>query len=376
VTKLYSASPRVAIACGGTGGHFFPGVAVGEALKEMGAKVMLLISPKKIDRLAAQAMDGYEIQEIPAVAFSSRSPMTFLHGFWHALKSTSDAYKEKPPNAVLAMGGFTSAAPIVLGKRYGVATFLHESNAIPGRANRLLAPLVDEIFIGLEAARNRFLNTSATVTGTPVRSEFTDLNKTACRIRLGLDVRRSVLLIMGGSQGARGVNELLLAALPSLKRIRPDLQLLHLAGKGEMERVRRVYERAKMEVTIHEFLADMPAALGAADVAVSRAGASSLAELAAARLPALLLPYPLAADDHQRHNARGFMAAGGAVVMEQTESPERLVCFIERVFEKSQDMRMSLARLDTSGAAGRVAARVLAGCSSTRQNLKLMAALA
>ena len=108
----------------------------------------------------------------------------------------------------------------------------------------------------------------------------------------------------------------------------------------------------------------MPAALGAADIAVSRAGASSLAELAAARLPALLLPYPLAADDHQRHNAREFKTAGGAMVMEQTESPERLACSIERMFEKSQDMRTSLARLDTPGAAGRVAARVLAGCYS------------
>ena len=376
MTKLHSASPRVAIACGGTGGHFFPGVAIGEALKEMGVNVTLLISPKKIDRLAAQALAGYTICEIPAVAFSPRSPLVFIRGFWRALKSTADTYKENPPNAVLAMGGFTSAAPIVLGRRHGVPTFLHESNAIPGRANRLLATIVDEIFIGVEAARNRFLNTRVTVAGTPVRPEFIGLDKASCRTRLGLDVRRSVLLIMGGSQGARGINELLLAALPSLKRARPDLQLLHLTGKGEMERVRRVYERAEMEVTIHEFLADMPAALGAADVAVSRAGASSLAELAAARLPALLLPYPLAADDHQRHNARGFMAAGGAVVMEQTESPERLACFIERLFEKSQNMRMSLARLDTSGAAGRVAARVLAGCYSARQNFKLTAALA
>jgi len=193
---------------------------------------------------------------------------------------------------------------------------------------------------------------------------------------LGLDVRRPVLLVMGGSQGARGINNLLLAALADLKRTLPDLQLLHLAGAGETERVRRVYERARMDATIHEFLADMPAALGAADIAVSRAGASSLAELAAARLPALLLPYPLAADNHQRYNACSFEAAGGAMVMEQTESPERLVWAIERMFEKSQDMRMSLARLDTPGAAGRVAARVLAGCYSARQNSRLTAVLA
>ena len=374
--KSLSASPRVAIACGGTGGHFFPGVAVGEALKGMGANVTLLISPKRIDRLAAKGLDGYTIHEIPAVAFSPRSPLVFLRGFWRALKNTADTYKENPPNAVLAMGGFTSVAPILLGRRHGVPTFLHESNAIPGRANRLLAPMVDEVFIGLEAARNRFLTTHPTVTGTPVRPEFTGLDKANCRTRLGLDVRRPVLLVMGGSQGARGINNLLLAALADLKRTLPDLQLLHLAGVGETERVRRVYERARMDATIHEFLADMPAALGAADIAVSRAGASSLAELAAARLPALLLPYPLAADDHQRYNACSFEAAGGAMVMGQTASPEQLVWAIERMLRKSQDMRMSLARLDTPGAAGRVAARVLAGCYSARQNFSLAAALA
>jgi len=376
VTKFHSASPHVAIACGGTGGHFFPGVAVGEALKEMGANVTLLVSPKKIDRAAAQTLDDYTIREIPAVAFSSRSPLVFIRGLLRALESTADIYKWRLPDAVLAMGGFTSAAPVVLGWRHGVPTFLHESNAIPGRANRLLSPIVDEIFIGLEETRNRFLNTRATVTGTPVRSEFTGLDKAACRACLGLDVRRPVLLVMGGSQGARGINNLLLAALPSLKRTQPDLQLLHLAGEGEAESVHRVYERVGMDATIHEFLADMPAALGAADIAVSRAGASSLAELAAARLPALLLPYPLAADDHQRYNACSFVAAGGAMVMGQTESPERLVWAIERMFEKSQDMRMSLARLDTPGAAGRVAARVLAGCYSARQNFSLAAALA
>ncbi len=376
MTKLHFASPHVAIACGGTGGHFFPGVAVGEALHEMGAKVTLLISPKEIDRLAARALNGYTIREISAVAFSLRSPLSFLRGFLRAVKNTADIYKENLPNAVLAMGGFTSAAPIVLGRRHGVPTFLHESNAIPGRANRLLAPIVDEIFIGQEEARNRFLNTRAIVTGTPVRPEFLSLDKTNCRDRLGLDIRRPVLLVMGGSQGAQGINDLLLAALPELKRARPDLQLLHLTGKGGAERVCRVYERSGMDASIHEFLVDMPTALGAADIAVSRAGASSLAELAAARLPALLLPYPLSADDHQRYNARGFEAAGGAMVMEQTESPERLVYLIERMFEKLTDMRISLAQLDVPGAAGRVAARVLAGCYSARQNLGLTAAMA
>jgi len=370
VTKGSHATPRIAIACGGTGGHFFPGVAVGDALQERGAEVMLLISPKKIDRQAARSLEGFSIRELPAVAFSVRSPLGFVRGFWRSLRAVANVFNEDPPAAVLAMGGFTSAAPIVQGWRMGAATFLHESNAIPGRANRLLAPWVDGIFTGLEAARNRFLNTSAIVTGTPVRPGFVGLDRSDCRDRLGLDARRPTLLVMGGSQGARGVNDLLLAALPGLIRARPSWQVLHLTGEGEAERVRRAHERAGRDARVLAFLDDMPAALGAADVAVSRAGASSLAELAAARLPSVLVPYPLAADDHQRHNARGFEAAGGAVMVEQGAPPSQLARAIDCLMKNRNEMRVALARQDAPGAADRVAVQVLAGCGLTRRLFK------
>jgi UDP-N-acetylglucosamine--N-acetylmuramyl-(pentapeptide) pyrophosphoryl-undecaprenol N-acetylglucosamine transferase len=376
VTKGCPATPRIAIACGGTGGHFFPGVAVGDALRERGAEVTLLISPKKIDRQAARTLEGFTIRELPAVAFSMRSPLGFIRGFWRSLGAAAKVFKERPPAAVLAMGGFTSAAPIVQGWRRGAATFLHESNAIPGRANRMLAPWVDGIFAGLEAARDRFLNTSTIVTGTPVRPGFVGLDPSVCRDRLGLDVQRPTLLVMGGSQGARGVNDLMLAALPGLVRARPRWQVLHLAGEGEVERVRRAHERAGRDAQVHAFLDNMPAALGAADVAVSRAGASSLAELAAARLPSVLVPYPLAADDHQRHNARGFEAAGGAVVVEQGTPPSQMIRAIDRLMENRNDMRAALARQDVPGAADRVAAQVLAGCGSPRRQFKWMTAWA
>ena len=319
-----SQTPRVVIACGGTGGHFFPGAAVAHELREAGAQVTLLVSSKKVDRQAAQTQAGMDIREIPAVALELRRPTRFLVGFWQSMMEIHKFYCNHPPAAVLAMGGFTSAAPAMLGRLWGAPVFLHESNAIPGRANRFLAPLAEGVFVGFEAARNQFLHKSVEVTGTPVRPDFFNLDPADCREWLGLLPSRPVLLVMGGSQGARAINRMMCEALPGLLAARPDFQFLHLAGESDLENVEREYRRQKGRAVVRSFLGNMPAAIGAADVAVGRSGASSLAELAAAKVPAVLVPMPGSADDHQRHNARHFAANGLARVVEQTAGAKAL----------------------------------------------------
>ncbi|MBL69023.1 MAG: hypothetical protein CMO74_11335 [Verrucomicrobiales bacterium] len=371
---MSKASPHIVIACGGTGGHFFPGAAVGGVLREMGAEVTLLISTKKIDQQSARTLENMAVREIPAVGYSTRAPWKFAGGFLKALKATLAVFKEPPPVAVLAMGGFTSLAPVVLGRLRGVTVFLHESNAIPGRANRLLAPLAEEIFVGMENARGRFLNKKVTVTGTPVRKGFVGQVKRECRERLGLDPDRPVLLAMGGSQGALGINGLVAGALADFKKTLPGLQLLQLTGEGGAEEARTACAYAGVDAVVHDFLGDMAQALGAADVAVSRAGASSLAEMAAARLPVVLVPYPLAADDHQRHNARAFAGAGGGLVLEQNSQPSELAAAVGQLFKKRASVRQSLARMDVPGAAGRVAVRVLSGGVAARRGASLAVA--
>jgi UDP-N-acetylglucosamine--N-acetylmuramyl-(pentapeptide) pyrophosphoryl-undecaprenol N-acetylglucosamine transferase len=242
------------------------------------------------------------------------------------------------------MGGFTGAPPVWVGKDFGAKTFLHESNTIPGRANRLLARFVDEAFIGFSetASRLRVPRGAITHTGTPVRPQFQPREPGACRTAFGLDPHRPTILVMGGSQGASGINKLILAALPLLADRVSTWQWLHLTGANDFERVKAAYAARGIEAVVRPFLAEMDLVLGAATVAVSRAGASSLAEIAAISLPSLLVPFPAAADNHQYHNARAFEATGAARLLEQENATPDAVAAVLRELAENETSRVSL----------------------------------
>jgi UDP-N-acetylglucosamine--N-acetylmuramyl-(pentapeptide) pyrophosphoryl-undecaprenol N-acetylglucosamine transferase len=281
------------------------------------------------------------------------------------------------------MGGFTSAPPILAANRVGAQTFLHESNAIPGRANRWLSRVVHHAFVGFPTAAGRLHNRSVMITGTPVRRCFQAREAAGCRVGLGLDPARPVLLVMGGSQGASGINELVLQSLPLFASRAPDLQWFHLTGPGDMEKVSRAYAALKLKAVVHPFFAEMELALGAATATVCRAGASSLAEVAAMRIPAVLIPYPAATDNHQFHNARAFEATGAARLLEQkSATPETLVQLLSDLIEKPavhEKMRSELAQWYAPHAAEQIAdAMLLAvgvrageGCHTDRRSAAL-----
>lgn len=314
-------SPFVAIACGGTGGHLFPGLAVGEQLQQRGCAVALLVSPKDVDQEAVKSAHGMEIFILPAVGLQNRNYFSFACSFWKSWRVSKRIFQSRPPQAVLAMGGFTSAPPILAAKTVGARTFLHESNTIPGRANRFLARYVDEAFIGFPGAAARLRARKVTVTGTPVRPQFQLRDPSACRVALGLEPDRPTLLVMGGSQGASGINDLVVKLLPLLAEHLPQLQLFHLAGPKDADKIRQTAAAHQIKAVVHSFFAQMELALGAATVAVSRAGASSLAEIAAVRVPSLLIPLPTAADNHQYFNALAFEKTGAADLYAQKNMP-------------------------------------------------------
>src|ERR1043166_1715021 len=220
--------PLIAIACGGTGGHLFPGLAVAEKLIERRADVMLLISSKEVDAQAVKSALGMEVVVLPAVGLTRGNVLRFFSGFAGAYRAAKARFAARPPQGVLAMGGFTSAPPIFAGRKFGAITFLHESNTIPGRANRLLAHFVDQAFVGFPIAATSLWNANVVATGTPVRPQFESVDRSACRMSLGLIPDRPVLLVMGGSQGAAGINDLILKAVPELLEKAPQLQILHL----------------------------------------------------------------------------------------------------------------------------------------------------
>lgn len=364
--------PRVAIACGGTGGHLFPGLAVADQLVRRGCPVMLLISPKEVDQQAVKAIAGMDIRTLPAVGLTRGGNMAFARGFIRSYREASKVFRSHPPEAALAMGGFTSAPPILAARRAGARTFLHESNTIPGRANRWLSWFVDWAFVGFPSAASRLHRRNVTVTGTPVRPQFRPGDAAGCRSALGLDPSRPLLLVMGGSQGASGINEVMVRSLPLLAERVADLQWLHLTGPDDTAKVTQAYAALHLQAVVHPFLSRMELALGAATVAVSRAGASSLAELAAMRVPAVLVPYPSAKDNHQFHNARAFEASGAARLLEQkSATPETLAQLLCDLFEKPtvrEKAQRALAHWHAPEAAKRIAGAILERVGARAQN--------
>lgn len=351
---------RVAIACGGTGGHVFPGLAVAHALMARGIEVTLFVSPKDIDRRALHGKSaGLRVESLPMVGLTRGNLPSFLQALGRGYRVSQRVFSEWLPDAVLGMGGFTSAGPILAGWRRGVFCCFHESNAVPGRANRWLSRVADAGFVGFPSASGRLRTKRVWVTGTPVRPEFRSATRVAACGALGLDAARPVLLVMGGSQGARGVNQMVSAAVPGLAERFPSLQFCHLTGVSDQDAVRAAYTAAGVPALIQPFSDRMDQLMAAATVAVSRSGASSLAELAAVRLPAILVPYPNATDDHQRLNADVYASAGAARILEQaTGSPEDLISGVSDLL-RNQDllasMREALAGLDVPDAAERIA---------------------
>jgi UDP-N-acetylglucosamine--N-acetylmuramyl-(pentapeptide) pyrophosphoryl-undecaprenol N-acetylglucosamine transferase len=313
---------HVAIACGGTGGHLYPGLAVAERLWEAGARVTLVVSQKEVDQQALRGDTRFEVLTLPAVGFAIGRFLHFATACWKSYRIARRAFRESKPSALLSMGGFTSVPPAWAVRQAGGRVMLHEANAIPGRANRWLARVARKGFVFFPEAARRLPMPSrdVEVVGMPVRSQFQEVDPGSCRLALGLRPDRRVLLVMGGSQGASGVNDVVLAAVPRLARSVPGLQWLHLTGPADEVKVRNRYREAGVAAVVRPFLTEMELALGAADAAVARAGASSAAELAAVGVPPFFLPFPHAADDHQTANARALEQTGAARWMHQKDA--------------------------------------------------------
>jgi UDP-N-acetylglucosamine--N-acetylmuramyl-(pentapeptide) pyrophosphoryl-undecaprenol N-acetylglucosamine transferase len=355
----------VAIACGGTGGHLFPGIAIGEKFLERGCDVMLLVSTKEVDQLSARSATGMEVASLPAVPLLKGKLPQFISGFWQSYKQVRKIFRARRPAAVIAMGSFTSAAPILAGRMAKAKTAIHEANSYAGRANRLLAPWVDHAFIGFSSAANQLGNRSVRFTGTPVRSQFQAADPGACRMALGLDPDAPVILMTGGSQGAAALNAALVKALPLVAAKVPNVQVLHLTGSNTFEAIASQYKGLPLRAKVMPFLTEMEMALGAATVALSRAGASSLAELAAMQVPSILVPYPSSADDHQYYNARAFAQPGAARMMVQSQlRPESLAASLIEIISDpftQQKMKGELQKWHFPDAAEQIVETIFRG---------------
>ncbi|MGJ8726674.1 MAG: undecaprenyldiphospho-muramoylpentapeptide beta-N-acetylglucosaminyltransferase [Roseibacillus sp.] len=317
VESVETSLMKVVIACGGTGGHLFPGIAVAEELQKQGHDPVLVISEKKVDAEASAKYGNLRFEVMPAIAKPptlSLKMIPFVLGLVKSIGQCKALLKSEKAEVVLGMGGFTSFAPAYAGKKLGLRTYVHDSNAIPGKTNIMIAKYCTKVLLGFEAAKSYFSGRETAVVGTPVRDELRRLpSREEASQKWGLNPEKPTVLVFGGSQGARGLNTLVVEAANTL-----DCQILHVTGQLDYERVQGLVGE-KEGYHAMAFCDDMPAAYAVADGAICRSGASSLTELGFLGIPSVLIPYPFAADDHQTANAKVFADAGAALMAQEKE---------------------------------------------------------
>lgn len=362
---------RVIIACGGTGGHLFPGVAVAEELLTRHHKVKLLVSERALEQEVLTALPGCQdahrigVQAISAVGLSSKAgALSFACRLAQAVGECTALYYRFQPHVVLGMGGYTSAPAVLAARAFRprrTATLIHESNAIPGRANKLVGRLVDRVAVGLPDCGQHFPNAPVTVTGTPIRAAVRQGERFAeAHVRLGLQPDLPTVLVTGGSQGAHGINEGIACALPWLDGWENRLQFLHLSGAKDEAFVRDAYRVNGFNARVMAFCHEMQLAYSVASLVIARAGAATLAELAAYGLPSILIPYPHATGNHQQSNAEVFKKIGAARVYTQKE--------LETGMHAARGERLAGALIDLFGKPGRLAEMATAARSLAKHN--------
>lgn len=315
---------RVMIAAGGTGGHIYPGIAVAKEVmrREPQSAVRFVGTARGLEtRLVPQA--GFELSLIESAGLKNVGMMARLRGLSLLPKSFLAArrlIREFRPDIVVGAGGYVSGPVLLMAALMNVPTLVMESNALPGWTNRRLARFVDRATVSFEAALPYFRG-KGVVTGNPVRREFFDIPPK------GRDASRFSVLVFGGSQGARAINEAMVSALPLMESHRDRLYVTHQTGEADFEKVSRGYLDAgwNENADVRRYIDDMVALFAAADLIICRAGATTSAELVAAGKAAIMIPFPFAADDHQRRNAEALQAAGAArMILQQDLTGERL----------------------------------------------------
>lgn len=316
-------APTLMIMAGGTGGHVFPGLAVADHLRDAGWKVVWLGNPEGMEAKLVPAR-GYEMAWVRFGALRGKGllriallPLNLLRGFWQAFRALGRCR----PGVVLGLGGYISFPGGMMSALRGIPLVVHEQNAIAGLANRVLARVADRVLTGFPGALP-----GAQWSGNPVRADIAGLPDPAQRY--GARQGPLAVLVVGGSLGAKVLNDTVpraLALLPPPQRP----AVIHQAGAKNLDALRAAYAAAGVDAELRPFIDDMAARYAAADLVICRAGALTVAELAAAGLASVLVPFPHAVDDHQTSNARFLADAGAAVLLPQTElSPERLAALL------------------------------------------------
>jgi UDP-N-acetylglucosamine--N-acetylmuramyl-(pentapeptide) pyrophosphoryl-undecaprenol N-acetylglucosamine transferase len=346
---------RAILAGGGTGGHVIPALAIAQELeKQYGAKVLFIGTARGIENRLVPAA-GFPLRLIEVGALNRVSLATRLKTFLGLPRAVWEARRilaEFHPDLVIGVGGYASGPAMLAAIWQGIPTLAFEPNVVPGFANRVVARWVSTAAVHFEETARFFPH--AQVTGVPVRQAFFE---TAGK---STPHAEPALLVFGGSQGAHAINQVMLQCLPELRKQAPQIHIIHQTGERDFPDVQAAYQRAGTSAEVYPFISDMPGFFARADLVLCRSGASTVAEITAAGKPAIFVPFPRAADDHQRVNAQALERAGAAVVLEETKLDE--VWLVETITALLGDparlerMGRSARRLAHPHAAGDIAA--------------------
>lgn len=342
---------RIVVTGGGTGGHLFPGIALATAMQERLAdcRVLFIGTRRQLDQ---QALAGYDF-ELAAIRCLGLKGMGTLHRLQSvmqlplAVREARKILRRFKPDLVFGVGGYVTGPVLAAARLHGIPVCIHEQNSVPGLANRMLARIARRIFLSIPCSYP-FPERKTVLAGNPVRREIL---AAAEKAKPAGEQQQTTLLVLGGSQGAHRVNTLVMEAMQQLgSRGDGQVYCIHQTGRADLDEVKSRYARMGIKAEVDAFFQDMAGLYRRADLVISRAGATTLAELAVMGLPALLIPYPYAADDHQKTNALYYQAGGGArMFLEHELSGEKLVREIMSLLHDPEEFHTMAEKMKNMG---------------------------
>lgn len=337
---------RVLVSGGGTGGHIFPAVSIANEVRRRhpDAEILFVGAEGRMEMQRVPAA-GYDIKGLPVAGFDRRRlwrNFAVLGKLWRSLRMANGILRDFRPDIAVGVGGYASGPMLKAAQRHGIPTLLQEQNGYPGVTNKLLAKKADAICVAYDNMDRWFPADRIVMTGNPVRAAITAVTATPAEAKkaLGFDPGRPLVLSVGGSLGARTVNEAISAAIPQIEKA--GAQLLWQTGKLYADEC-SAKAQGHPDVHASAFIDDMAMAYRAADLVVSRAGAGTISELELVGAPVILIPSPNVAEDHQRKNALALVDKGAAVMIEDAEATAKLGAELERLLADA-DTRRSMSQ--------------------------------
>ncbi len=356
---------RIIIAGGGTGGHIFPAVAIANAIKHMQPDAdILFVGAKGKMEMEKVPQAGYKIEGLDIAGFNRSSlikniglPLKLIKSFFQVKK----IFKKFNPMAVIGVGGYSSFPVLKYAQSQGIKTFIHESNSFAGKTNILLGKNATKIFVAIDGMEKFFPANKIIVSGNPVRASITNnqISRDKAILFFGLDPQKKIVLSVGGSLGAKSINEALDNHIAAFEK--NNLQLIWQTGKPYADKGRQA-GAGKTNIWVSDFINQMEYAYAAADVVISRSGAMSVGELCVMKKPVLFVPYPFAAEDHQTVNAKKLADKNAALMIKDSDAAEKLVATIIELAkdeQKQAELKQNISKLAITDAAEVVAGEVL-----------------